>query len=395
MLKQCLKNGIWHFTRSFLFLIDPETAHSLACIALKGIQALRKTRRKSCIEIHASSSSPFHLQKTNSYSAQKNHSPDPRKLPQAHSVLGLEFSSRIGLAAGFDKNAELLGALPFFGFGFAEIGTVTPRGQPGQSRPRLFREVRETSLFNRMGFNNHGALEVAQNLRDLRPLLPPHFRVGINIGKNKNTPFEEAMSDYVTSTRALKTLADYLVINVSSPNTPQLRLLQSTKTLKPLIESVLEECVRSPSPGQSPPVLLKLSPDLSPEDMASILTQASSWGLSGWVLTNTLPGEIQTPHGSFQGGWSGGKLTHLSRERLKLARSLTSLPIISVGGILDEAEAQSRIQLGADLIQIYTGWIYGGPFFPKILDQAIQETTRGRSNSIPTSPHGPLQSRDP
>lgn len=374
MLNSYIKTRIWHFIRFFLFLIDPEAAHSLVCRVLQGIQVLQKKKGKRGI---TSLSLPQDLSPHSTSQEQRTFSDrNPVPVPQLQSLFGLKFQSRVGLAAGFDKNAEILGALPFFGFGFVEVGTVTPRGQPGQSRPRLFRSTHERSLFNKMGFNNHGALAVAQNLRELRPYLPPDFRVGVNIGKNKDTPLQEAVNDYVESTQILKTLADYLVINVSSPNTPQLRLLQNSNTLKPLIESVLEECARGPSPGRTPPVLLKLSPDLSSEEMASILTQASHWGLSGWVLTNTLPGEIQTPHGLLPGGWSGGKLTHLSRERLKLARSLTSLPIISVGGIMDAGEAQSRIQLGADLIQLYTGWIYEGPFFPKTLNQALQSSMR-------------------
>ena len=375
MLKFRFQNHLWHFIRFFLFQFDPETTHSLACFILRGLQVFKTRKRRTRIELSGNSPQKKPLPPA---PPTPSHPLTPHSPPSSH-VLGLEFQSRVGLAAGFDKNAELLGALPSFGFGFAEVGTVTPRAQPGQNRPRLFRDVAHKSLLNRMGFNNQGALEVARNLENTRPFLPASFRVGVNIGKNKDTPLEEAHRDYVFSASLFKNLADYLVINVSSPNTPHLRLLQSTHFLKPLVQSVLEECARHSPSRRTPPVLLKLSPDIHPQELESILIEAKTWGLGGWVLTNTLPGSLETASGSFQGGWSGGRLTPLSQEKLKQVRSLSSLPIISVGGILNTAEAQDRIQMGADLIQIYTGWIYEGPFFPRQLSKALQKTSPSKN----------------
>jgi dihydroorotate dehydrogenase len=281
-------------------------------------------------------------------------------------VWNMEFASRLGLAAGFDKDAEILAGLPDLGFGFAEIGTITPRPQAGNDRPRLFREPGKQAIFNRMGFNGLGAAIVAERVAAIRPTLPRGFRVGINIGKNKDTPNEEAAQDYLRAARAFEDLADYLVINVSSPNTPGLRALQSVEALKPIIEGVNEAITRW---SKRPPLLLKLAPEVRGEDLKAVLEAGESWGIDGWVLTNTLGGSIDVsrrPGGeqTLPGGWSGGPLVEKSRESLKEVRGLTKRPIISVGGILTPDEAALRLELGADLIQVYTGWVFGGPGFP-------------------------------
>ncbi len=285
-------------------------------------------------------------------------------------VFGMRFLSRVGLAAGFDKNAEILAGLPALGFGFAEIGTVTPRPQPGNEIPRLFRDPKSQSVFNRMGFNNLGATLVAKRVETAKPCLPANFRVGINLGKNKDTPLDQAASDYVTAARPFEGLADYLVINVSSPNTPGLRSLQSVEALRPIVSDV-SNLVSGWK--KRPPLLLKLAPEISGEELASLMTSITSWkAIDGWVLTNTLAGIRD----GMTGGWSGGVLTEKSRERLGEARAAVAAPILSVGGILTLDEAKRRIQEGADLIQLYTGWLYQGPCFPGRVGRELRKESK-------------------
>jgi dihydroorotate dehydrogenase len=295
-------------------------------------------------------------------------------VPPTPRVFGLEFRSRLGLAAGFDKNAEILAGLPALGFGFAEIGTVTPRPQPGNDRPRLFRRIPDRAIFNRMGFNGLGAALVSARLTEVRPLLPAGFRVGVNVGKNKDTSAEDAHRDYRTAVSAFAGLCDYVVINVSSPNTPGLRALQALDSLKPIVLAVREAVSGWSTPV---PVLLKVAPELfdvavepvtRPEDL---IPAAEEWGVQGWVLTNTLAGSRQIGTTALPGGWSGSLLTAPSRDALIRARSLTRLPIISVGGIMDAREASERLRLGADLLQVYSGWIYGGPGWPSGISREI------------------------
>lgn len=275
----------------------------------------------------------------------------------------MRFASRVGLAAGFDKDAEIVPALPSLGFGFAEIGTVTPRPQSGNDRPRLFRDLERQCVFNRMGFNGLGAAVVAKRLESVRDRLPSAFRVGVNVGKNKDTPLEEAARDYAAAAAAFKSLADYIVINVSSPNTAGLRSLQAIESLHPIVDAV-KEAIRG---AKSPPLLLKLAPEVESEELARIFAAADRWGVDGWVLTNTLAGNRE----GLSGGWSGKVLTELSRTRLEQARAVTRLPIISVGGIMDADEAERRVRLGANLVQIYSGWIFGGPSFPVEISNRI------------------------
>lgn len=281
---------------------------------------------------------------------------------------GLTFRNRVGLAAGFDKNAEILQALPELGFGFVELGTVTPRPQEGNPRPRLQRDAGEQAIFNRMGFNGDGMVAVANRLRKLKGSLPRDFRVGVNLGKNKATPDSEAAQDYAVVAAAFVGLADYFVINVSSPNTPGLRALQNYESLKSIFETV-RGVVHSETRGPfgPPPILIKLAPEISGEDLKALIRRLESSGVNGWVLTNTL-GSIQPLGGQSQsGGLSGKPLTTLANQRVVEARSATNLPIIGVGGILDDRDARERFTAGADLIQVYAGWIFNGPRFPKSL----------------------------
>ena len=343
-----MRAALWRLIRSFLFRIDAETAHrftlSLVRLSIRmGNQPLRVF-----VSDQRGSQAPA--------------------LQKHWTVFGMDFDSPVGLAAGFDKDAEILAALPDLGFGFAEIGTVTPRPQPGNDRPRLFRDPARASLFNRMGFNGLGATIVSARLAQIRPNLPKNFRVGVNIGKNKDTSLDRAAEDYLKAIQPFRNLADYVVINVSSPNTPGLRSLQNAQALTPIVAEVKEELSKW---TQEPPLLLKLAPELRGEDLAEVISALERRGIAGWVLTNTLAGQIETSQGTLAGGWSGGALTESARRSLQEVRAISRLPIISVGGILDADEAQLRMQLGATLVQIYSGWIYRGPTFPTEIKKAL------------------------
>ncbi|HCM41176.1 MAG: dihydroorotate dehydrogenase (quinone) [Bdellovibrionales bacterium GWB1_52_6] len=340
----------WACLKKVLFLFDAERVHVFAVHVLKLFQICSPRIGYSPIRILSGASDPCLEEAEESL--------------RVH-VMGMDFISPIGLAAGFDKDAEIVQTLPHLGFGFAEIGTVTPLPQPGNERPRLFRDPAENALFNSMGFNGLGAAVVAGNLAHGRSLLPSDFRVGVNIGKNKQTPLEKAPLDYARAASFFEGLADYLVINVSSPNTPGLRQLQTSESLKPIIEAVLSVVKTWPA---RPPVLLKLAPELDDAALDHLIQTMEASGMGGWVLTNTLGGQFRDR----SGGWSGAPLTELSRARLLKVRSLTRLPIISVGGIMDPEEALLRLDSGADLIQIYTGWIYRGLGFPAEIGRKLR-----------------------
>lgn len=278
-------------------------------------------------------------------------------------ILGVRFRNPIGLAAGFDKEGTLIEALPHLGFGYVEVGTVTPRPQPGNKRPRLFRDPDRYSLFNRMGFNSPGAEEVARNVAAARKRgsLPESFRIGINLGKNKETPAEMAATDYAMAVKPFENLADYLVVNVSSPNTPGLRDLQTVDSLAKIVAAVRAEIS---SWQTKPPIFLKLAPELSSASMEDLIRSEKRIGVDGWVLTNTLAGYWK----GGKGGWSGGALGILPRHHLEVVRSRSRLPILSVGGILEAREVKERFDRGANAVQVYTGWIYFGPrWIPHLL----------------------------
>ena len=265
-------------------------------------------------------------------------------------VAGLKFPNPLGLAAGFDKNGV---ALPFWralGFGFVEFGTVTPRPQPGNPKPRMWRFARERALGNALGFPNDGATAVAERIkRDKRE----GDVVGINLGKNKDTPNERAADDYVAALEATREVADYWVVNVSSPNTPDLRKLQSRQYLSDLLGSVRDKA------GEVP-VFVKLSPDLDEEGLGDAAAAAAA--CSGIIATNTT---LERPDGiEFQGGLSGRPLAPRSRDVLGKLRELTDLPLISVGGIDSAEEARTRLNGGASLVQIYSALIFEGPGLP-------------------------------
>ena len=295
---------------------------------------------------------------------------DPRLRVRA---LGLDFPGPVGLAAGFDKGAVAYRALEGLGFGFVEIGTVTALSQPGNPRPRLFRLPRDRALVNRMGFNNDGADAVAPRL-----LGPRRGPVGVNIGKSKVVPKEEAVADYVASTERLARRADYFVVNVSSPNTPGLRDLQVVSELRPLLAAVRATLDRVVT-ERHVPLLVKIAPDLSDEDVDAIGDLALELALDGVIATNTTLSRagLATPEETVAaigaGGLSGAPLKERSLHVLRRLRARvgSKLTLIAAGGIETADDAWERLCAGASLLQIYTGFIYGGPLTPRRLHRGL------------------------
>lgn len=277
------------------------------------------------------------------------------------SAFGRELASPIGLAAGFDKNAEGYRQLSALGFGFVEIGTVTPRPQPGNPKPRLFRLPADRALVNRMGFNGRGADVAVEGLRKRRAGSSSEV-VGANVGKNKETPEERAVDDFVAATRALAPLADYVAVNVSSPNTPGLRDLQAVERLEPILVAV-----RAAAEGT--PVVLKIAPDLSDDDVDAVADLALKLSLDGIVATNTTIARsgLATPPPEVEaigaGGLSGAPLRERSLAVLRRLRSRVGdeMLLIAAGGVSDADDAWARITAGATLVQVYTTFVYGGP----------------------------------
>jgi dihydroorotate dehydrogenase len=283
-------------------------------------------------------------------------------IPAALAVdaFGLRFAHPIGLAAGFDKNGDYLDALGALGFSHVEIGTVTPRPQPGNARPRLFRLRRDQALVNRMGFNNRGADYVAARVAAAR------YRGirGLSIGKNADTPLERAVDDYLACLRRLYAVADYFAINVSSPNTQGLRTLQSTDALAGIIEPLQEERERlATTHGKRVPLLVKISPDLDDTALRAMAASVRSHALDGVIATNT------TQHAS--GGLSGAPLRARSLAALRVLRAElgNSVPIIGVGGLMSAGDVRERLDAGATLVQLYTGFVYRGP---ALLNESLQ-----------------------
>lgn len=275
---------------------------------------------------------------------------------------GLEFSHRVGLGAGLDKNAEALEGLQHLNLSFIEVGTVTPKAQAGNPQPRLFRNYKEQLLFNAMGFNNVGSEQMRQNIEKAKPYLRPNLILGVNIGKNASTDAKEAWRDYAQCARELSAVADYFTINVSSPNTKGLRSLQSLEALYPILESVLKPSQQNP---RSVPVLIKLAPEMSEESLKELIEGVEKqFPIAGWILTNTLQRETPFKQSAMPtGGISGASLTLAARESLRLAKLYSKRTLVSSGGIVSVTEAQQRLALGADLVQIYSGLIFHGPKF--------------------------------
>jgi dihydroorotate dehydrogenase len=281
--------------------------------------------------------------------------------------LGHELANPIGLAAGLDKDAQAVLGLAKVGFGFVEVGTVTPKAQPGNPKPRLFRLKEHQALINRMGFNNQGVEAMAGRLEHVRQSgRVSHTLIGVNLGKNKDTPLEEATQDYLISMTRLYSLADYFTLNLSSPNTPGLRQLQHGGALAELLGRVKEAQQKLANGRSVVPVLLKVAPDLDDEDIESIAAQLVMSELEGLIATNTTleRGAVERHvHGQEAGGLSGAPLTLKSAEVVKKFRIKlpANMPIVGVGGISDPESAQAMLAAGADVLQIYSSFIYKGP----------------------------------
>ncbi|MES2238656.1 MAG: quinone-dependent dihydroorotate dehydrogenase [Bacteroidota bacterium] len=282
-------------------------------------------------------------------------------------VFGLKFKNPVGLAAGFDKDAKLYKELSNFGFGFIEIGTLTPKGQEGNTKTRLFRLREDSAIINRMGFNNGGVLEAVERLKS-----NPGVLIGGNIGKNKLTPNEEATSDYEICFDALYDYVDYFVVNVSSPNTPNLRELQDKEPLTQLLQTLQNKNLAKP---KQKPVLLKIAPDLTDEQLLDIIDIVKETKIAGVIATNTTISRdgLQSENKSEMGGLSGKPLTKRSTEVIRFLsqKSNKAFPIIGVGGIHTAEDAIEKLEAGASLVQLYTGFIYEGPALVKAINKKI------------------------
>ena len=319
------------FVRPVLFALDPETAHHLAIDSLRFASGM-----------------PLLLDQLRRFAP----------VPNPTNLFGLTFPNPVGLAAGFDKNAVALPAWEALGFGFIEIGTVTAHAQPGNPKPRIFRYPEQQALINRLGFNNDGADIIAERLGKLRASGRwPHVPVGINLGKSKATALADAPQDYLYSFGKLREFADYVVLNVSSPNTPGLRDLQQEEALATLLTTI-----RSANEKPRKPILVKIAPDLSPEGLEQVIANCEANEVAGLIATNTTLDHSAIPEtGNQTGGLSGAPLREKSTSFISAIQERTHLPIIGVGGIIDAASAREKFDAGADLIQVYTGYVYRGP----------------------------------
>lgn len=334
--------------RPLLFLFDPETIHhfTFQVIRLTGKLPGAKTFLRWCFTY--------------------DHPSLERK------ILGLTFRNPVGLAAGFDKDARLIDELSSFGFGFIEIGTLTPQPQAGNDKPRLFRLPGDQALINRMGFNNEGVLHAVVRLKKRKSAV----LVGGNIGKNKFTPNESAKDDYTYCFEALFPYVDYFVVNVSSPNTPGLRQLQEKEPLKKLLTQVKE---LSEAKDKPKPILLKIAPDLTVEQLDDVIDILKETSTDGVIATNTTISRenLSAPPAAVErlgaGGLSGRPLREKSTEVIKYLRRQMGpdYPIIGVGGIMTPEDAITKLKAGANLVQVYTGFIYEGPSFVKRINKSL------------------------
>jgi dihydroorotate dehydrogenase len=326
------------FFRRILFRLDPERSHGIGMAALRLAQAVPPVAHT--------------LQARNQVA-------DPRL---RQTLFGRDFANPVGLAAGFDKDAAAVAGLPALGFGFGEVGTVTPLAQPGNPKPRLFRHSAAESLQNALGFNNGGMDAMRRRLERVHPAAIP---LGVNVGKNKATPAEKTLGDYETLIRGLHAFCDYLVINLSSPNTPGLRDFQNEAFLRTLLGLAREITDK--------PILVKIAPDLTPEDAADLAEVTVEAGAAGIVATNTTIDYSLMPGVNPAGGLSGRVLREKSFTVFQaVARRLYGRAVlVSVGGIDSGAEAYRRLRAGASLVQIYTALIYQGPSLPRRINEEI------------------------
>jgi dihydroorotate dehydrogenase len=325
--------ALYPLLRPLLFALDPERAHALSLLALRWMGAVPPLR-----------------------ALQRRVTP---RVDDPVEVLGLRFPNRVGLAAGYDKDGRGLWGLAALGFGHVEIGTVTPRPQPGNPRPRLFRLVEDASVINRLGFPSQGAAAAAARLRRR----PADVVVGVNIGKQRDTPVERAVDDYLSLLETFAPLADYLTINVSSPNTPGLRRLETGEALAKLLAPLVRR--RDELVSRRLPLLVKLSPDLAPDDLDAAVDAALAAGIDGLVATNTTLSRAgaASPLAAEAGGLSGALLTTASTAALaRVAQRVAGRGlVIGAGGVLNGADAAAKRAAGAHLVQLYTGLVYRGP----------------------------------
>lgn len=332
------------FIRPILFKFDPEAVHHFS---FKSIKLFNKLRLLSLFK------PGFQI--------------NDKRLERE--VFGLKFKNPVGLAAGFDKDAKLYKELSNFGFGFIEIGTLTPKAQPGNPKKRLFRLKEDSAIINRMGFNNGGVEAAVERLKNNKNVL-----IGGNIGKNKMTPNAEAFNDYQICFEALYDYVDYFVVNVSSPNTPNLRELQDKEPLTLLLSGLQDLNSLKPKPK---PILLKIAPDLTDSQLLDIIEIVQDTKIAGVIATNTTISRdnLESTNREEMGGLSGKPLTQRSTEVIKFLseKSGKSFPIIGVGGIHSAQDAIDKLEAGASLVQLYTGFIYEGPSLIKQINQKILE----------------------
>jgi dihydroorotate dehydrogenase len=326
-----MNNAYERFVRPLLFSIDPETAHRLTITGLRAISHLDLALR--ALNVFQPSAKPRQL-------------------------CGLNFPNPIGLAAGLDKNGVALPAWAAMGFGFIEIGTVTAKAQPGNPKPRIFRFPEQNALINRLGFNNDGADAIALRLRKLqRSGRWPRVPVGINIGKSIETPLADSTEDYLYSFQLLREFADYIVLNVSSPNTPRLRELQGPAALSELLSAIHDKNLITRKP-----IGVKIAPDLTLAELEKILSTCEANKVAAIIATNTTLDHASIPAAQDeQGGLSGAPLREKSTSLVHELAARSRIPVIASGGIMNAASAREKIEAGAQLLQIYTGLIYRGP----------------------------------
>jgi dihydroorotate dehydrogenase len=336
-----MKNLYERLVRPLLFSLDAETAHHFTIASLRSASHFDPALR-----------------------ALKRFAPPPKP----KTLFGLIFPNPIGLAAGLDKNGVALPVWAALGFGFVEIGTVTAMAQPGNPKPRIFRLPEQEALVNRLGFNNDGADAISERFRRLRqsgrwPAVP----VGINIGKSRTTPLERASDDYLYSFRLLRDFADYITLNVSSPNTPGLRELQEPAALSRLLHAIGSE----PGPVEKP-IVVKISPDLSPVELEAVLAACEENGVAGIIATNTtLDHSSIPPEQDEEGGLSGAPLLEKSTALVRSITANSKIPVIASGGICDAKSAREKFDAGAQLVQLYTGFVYRGPQLLREIMEAI------------------------
>ena len=330
--------------RSFLFQFDPEKIHHFTFSAIKTL-----------MKIPLVPSITRNLFRVENPSLEKN-------------LFGLKFKNSVGLAAGFDKNALLFDEFANYGFGFVEIGTVTPKPQPGNPKKRIFRLRKDEALINRMGFNNDGVDVVVERLKKKKS----DIIIGGNIGKNKVTPNDRAIDDYMICFEKLFEVVDYFVVNVSSPNTPNLRALQDKEPLTELLQTLQDANHQKKQPK---PILLKIAPDLTDDQLQDIIDIVNSTKIAGVIATNTTISRegLQSEHKGETGGLSGKPVKERSTEviRYLAEKSNKAFPIIGVGGIHSEEDAKEKLEAGADLVQVYTGFIYEGPGLVKRINKSL------------------------